>query len=264
MTSYVRELVGDLIVATTELVDAGAPPDERWPWLALTCGAAVRANPHEAPADLIDTLGELVWETPFGDAVLARARDAGAWRERSAYRSALELMRALFPDQDIDTSVLEIAMIADGPGAFAATAAPDGMPEHHWWWRAPGSPGRLRVNDAMSAMLALGATRVPPGVRRVIAGGFVHHGEDDRLIIDAHLPRDDSRRPVDLAGIALACARWLAAELRREVAERCQIIAVVSRQTMTAWLSFHVAPDWGLDRLPEDAGGAGMLALDSK
>jgi hypothetical protein len=291
MSSEVRALLGDLVVATTELVETHAPPDERWLWLVIASGLAVRARPDDAAPDLLAAFAPLVWSTPLGAALADLARRPLPWSLRCAHRSALELLRELFATRDIDTSALELAMIADGPRAFAAVAAPDGIPEHHWWWHRPAPPGELRMNHRMANLLALGATVVPLEFRRLVAEGFVTlhdcvflrrlapqklHEPRDRTGIECdlnaqsvqdYLPRDDSRRPVDLASSALACARWLAAELRRLVAYRCRIIANVSQVArLTSTIRFHrlrPGESWIVDEL-EGYRDEGVLVLDSR
>lgn len=249
MATYARELLGDLIVATTELVEAGAPPGERWLWLAIATGLAVGADDDVAP------LAALVWDTPFGAALHDRARRVTAWPARCLHRSALELLRELSPERDIDTSDLELAMIAADPTSFVAVAPPEGVPAHHWWWRSDHPPGELRLNPRMADLLALRARQVPPAFRRLIADGLP---AETMIAVEAYLPPDDSRRPVDLAATVLACARWLAAELRRRSAVRYRIVATVRRETMTSRLWFGSAPAIELET--DD----GVLVLDTQ
>ena len=253
MATYARELLGDLIVATTELVETGAQPDERWLWLAVTTCLAARPG-DELLAPLRTQL--------FAPAFLAALHErplrtiAVPWPERCLHRSVLELLRDLYPGHAhaIDTSALELAMIAGGPTTFASVAAPDGIPAHHWWWRAGTPPGELRMNQRMTELLTLTAREVPPLFRALdidaLAGMVVS--------VEAYLPRDDSRRPVDLAAIVLASARWLAAELRRTSPQRYRIVATVRRETMTSRLWFDIDP--ALDLESDD----GLLVLDTQ
>jgi hypothetical protein len=253
VATYARDLLGDLIVATTELVEAGAPPDERWLWLAIT--TCLAARPGE---ELLAPLRAQLFTPAFLAAVHERPLRTIAvpWPERCLHRSVLELLRDLYPGHAhaIDTSALELAMIAAGPTGFASVVAPEGIPVHHWWWWAGTPPGELRLNQRMTELLTLAAREVPPLLRAL----DVLRLADTVMSVEAYLPPDDSRRPVDLAACVLACARWLAAELRRASPQRYRIVATVRRETMTSRLWFGVDPAIDLES------DEGVLVLDTQ
>jgi hypothetical protein len=199
-------------------------------------------------------------------------------------------LRELFPARDLDTSSLEIAMITAGQAEqYRPVTPPEDIPEHHWWWRAPVPPGRLRFNRRMGDLVALDDRQVSAEFRRYIAPGFVERDgciylralgdaeppdidptyrecQANAAALERFLPRDDSRRPVDYASIVIACARWLAQELRRAgVAYNCRIVAHVPHRAAATTIRFHRwrGVRWGVDARADEIEDA-VLTLDTR
>ena len=137
------------------------------------------------------------------------------------------------------------------------------------------------------------ANVAPPKFRELIAGGFaivercvLFHDHDPTLDLRAELARvgaptlvegaantralepflepDDSRRPVDLAGTVLGCARWLASELRRRGITPCRVIARLLPYRTTT-ITFHTLRT-GATYIAEDLdayGDEALLVLDT-
>ena len=162
----IRQLLGDLAVASVELVEKPRPPFdmsvimtfhrwyehmERWLHVAIDAGIAARGEPP--PADLVALVA-----APFEDSrMLAALVDAvysrfdyigyeegflyGAidWVELCTARSAFELVRdllAAYPAlvAELDTSDVEDRMAHWGFELFSSPEPPPGIPVEHWWW----------------------------------------------------------------------------------------------------------------------------------
>jgi hypothetical protein len=318
--SEVRQLLGDLAVASVELVEGlrtGADRDiaERWKWLALEAGLAARA---QRDPEMIATLAEAFAGTSALRELVASLDDhflhrAIGWDGACVARSALELVRDLFDGdplgEQLDTSPLETRMLRWGGAGERVISVPAGMPSFHWWWFGARPPGErtLRANRRMFDLLGLGVLAVPVRWRQFVNKGFSeidgaivfrdfarklegfempvrwrrgehrrepYHPGSSRIeatinvcSIEDFLERDPSRRPVDIAGIGLACARHLASELRRRELPACRIIVVVRPRERVAYVRFHVRRDdqfddeavRDLDRITDEA----VLVLDT-
>ena len=269
MTSDVRELLGDLVVASEELV---ADPTHRERWLHLVAETAVAMRgAREVPTDLLAAL-VTTFERRGILAAMCDPRPGLDWRELCVLRTGLESMRDIvepFLLDEIDTSVLEGSMRIIANAMFEPLEAPAGTPAHHWWWFAAEPPNEhsLVMNSAMRHLLPLYPGPVSREFRMLVADGFVTIGEclflrapqrvhtdmdpttrewsHNTIRLEDYLPADPSRRPVDLAGSALACTRHLAYELRRRPFAPCRIITSV--RARTGVLRFHQtreAPAW--------------------
>jgi hypothetical protein len=257
-----RELLGDLIVATVELAqalpvpsfDAAFPLAERW--LRLLPITAAAQPTDEA---LLDEFAAVLDRNVLG---LRRAFEGAlgakmTWEHACVARSGFEGLRDLFPQHPsihdhADMSRVEDFMIQRGPQHFTPLAIPDGTPRHHWWWfePLPESERSMVMTARMRNLLPAFTHLASPKFRALIAGGIVQtHG---MVLLRARLAEpvkpapgstveaveaayntirlrhvlepDPSRRPVDLAASAIACARYLACELRRPPYPRCRIV----------------------------------------
>ncbi|MBA3498945.1 MAG: hypothetical protein H0T65_01145, partial [Deltaproteobacteria bacterium] len=223
-----------------------------------------------------------------------------SWDRACAMRSGFEALRDIFERHapalvaQTDMSRVEQRMIQHGETLFVPQQIPDGTPSHHWWWRSavPPREREMHMNERMRDLLpprGLHADNAPPKFRALVGHGFA---EVDGLLFFRHLvpespgagrnaswleadvnivrladvlEPDPSRRPVDLAATAVACARHLAYELRRRHPP-CRI--VVNAWLARPWIRFHqIRPgqDWtsndglqGLDETPLP-----MLVLES-
>jgi hypothetical protein len=302
MTSEVCQLLGDLAVASVELVETPLPPSDRnaiasfdawyahsrrWLHLAIATGIAVDARPHEVTAPLLAPLVAAfdgsrrlasmcaAIENRFSndDRELDFVHGALEWEELCVARSALELVRDLlrghaFAVKQLDTCRVDACMVLWGPKLFETQLVPAGIPPHHWWWfdDTPPSQRTLRMNAAMSSLLAgVLPDFVPPEFRQLVAEGFTQVGGHvgwqawapaggavdvtpfhdstgfectaNSLHVEDYLaPQPGGHR---LAPIALACARLLANQLRRWVADPCRIIVNVRPADGTSTLRFH-------------------------
>jgi hypothetical protein len=208
-SSEVRQLVGDLVVASVELCGRPlpAPHDVKhafadWfvltePWLriAIECAAA---SAHGVEPELIDALAE-VFE---GHTLLASLRTCVEdrftylgtqdgelyapvdWEQLCLVRSGLEIVRDLLAGHaeladQLATARIERDMARWGPRLARAVSAPADMPAHHWWWRASQPPGEatLQLNERMRGLLlAVGGADVPARLRRFVERGFTFIG----------------------------------------------------------------------------------------
>ena len=271
MLADARELVGDLTVASVELAEERGDR-ERWLRLAIATAAAVRAQ--SAPPDLLAALagaldrGMLRAIRGFAEDVCERGTD---WERACTARSGIEAIRDLFESRffdELDPSHLERSTIARGEALYRPLAVPEDIPPWHWWWTSPVPPNEhtLRVNERMRALLPEWHTIPPatdlvsPKFRRLVADDFTNR--DGNVLLADVLQADPSRRPVDVAAAALACARHLAYELERRRRPRCRIVLVIS--AVSGYIAFHrVRPDEGpivgFDRPP-----AATLVVDSR
>jgi hypothetical protein len=290
-------LVGDLVVASVELAEAPPPADfercyariERWLRLAALAGNAARGE--KLPillTHLADAIGPLL--RPLRTACEGYGRDTD-WEKACVFRSALEAMRDLLGVRyadELDTSRIETAMLRFGPKSFRRLAVPEGTPPHHWWWYGgvPASERSLQMNERMRQLLGFASDDVPLAFRRRVANGFIlidrclflrdvaptGLAPDEsptqlectfnELRVEDHMERDPSRRPVDLAAAAVACARHLVAELRRRPYGKCRVI--VTMRQFTSSIRFHQIRDgeaW-LDK-PLDHYDDPVLTLDT-
>jgi hypothetical protein len=208
MSSEVHQLLGDLAVASVELVETPLPPPEQsavasfdawyahsrsWLHLAIATGIAVHARPHEVTVPILAPLvaafdGNRLLasmcsaiENRFSMADLEElVPGAPEWEELCVARSALELLRDLlrehtFAIDQLDTSRVDGFMLLWGPKLFETQLVPAGIPAHHWWWYEDAPPGErtLRMNAAMSSLLTnMRPDTVPPGFRRLVDEGF--------------------------------------------------------------------------------------------
>ena len=262
MNDEARELLGDLIVATVELAQAlpiprfeqAFPVAERWfRLLAMTAAA------HPTDAALLDEFAAVLDHDVLGlrrgfeDATWSKI----TWEHACVARSAFEALRDLFPNhaairEHADMTRIEDFMIQRGPQRFAPMVIPDGTPRHHWWWfeALPQSERSMVMTERMRNLVPTFTHIASPKFRAVIAEGIVQMtgmvllrarlpetampapGADPGTVEAAYnrirlrhvLDPDPSRRPVDLAASALACARHLACELRRPPYPRCKIL----------------------------------------
>jgi hypothetical protein len=189
-----------------------------------------------------------------------RAMPTATWEMACVTRSGLEALRDL--GIAVDTADLDTLMMHHRTKAYERVVAPDGTPAFHWWWFAsePSYERTLQMNDRMKSHLPIFIPSVSSEFRQKIARGFVLEDgfvffesqsippdvpQDPNTIeatrnairVEEYLQRDPSRRPVDLAGAALACARHLAFELQRHPYGVCRIIVTVRQLTST--LTFH-------------------------
>jgi hypothetical protein len=293
MASEVRALLGDLVVASVELVAKPRPVSrgdrrasfaawwhlvEPWARLALTVGAAREhvPDPHdELRRELAATLGASDVLASLRETILRRflyigyREDGGPprivyghldWEPVCVLRSAFEVIRDLVGDRDVlldqlDVSAIDRQLARWGHALFAAVASPDRLPPYHWWWSrsTPPGEGTLRANPRMRSWLGVG--RVPPAFWRRCHAGF-EHGSEGCLVEDFL----DGRRAD--APTALACVYHLASELRRARIPASRIM--LSRPIDGAWvLSFVPASTNTLFDL-ESVRGEGMLTLDTE
>lgn len=166
MTSDVRQLLGDLAVASSQLV---ATPHvrvrsvistyhgwyrrtERWLQLVIDAGLAIRAEPEAVTAELVALVADAIEHASLADevyAVEARFDYLGyeegflyggiPWETLCVPRSAFEFLRALFANHpprlaELDTTDLDALLATWGSELFTRLAVPAGMPDDHWWW----------------------------------------------------------------------------------------------------------------------------------
>lgn len=256
-----RELLGDSIVAAVELAQALPIPrfEQAFPiaerWLRLVAMTAA-AKPTDAA--LLDEFASVLDHHVLG---LRRAFEDATWSKidwehACVARSAFEGLRDLFPHhatirEHADMSRIEDFMIQRGPQRFAPMAIPAGTPRHHWWWyeAVPESERSMQMTDRMRGLVPAFTHVAAPKFRAIVAKGIIEmdgllvlrarvpdadiarkHGDPKMLEIAYNSVRlrhvldpDPSRRPVDLAASAIACARHLAYELRRPEYPRCRI-----------------------------------------
>ena len=267
MLADARELLGDLTVATVE-----GNYDERWLGLAIVTAAALRVQPAqpELMSGFIDAIDPA---RLFGiaGAIQQRCQQRAAWANICLLRSGFEAIRDLVEPRypvDLDPSHVERDMLVVGRELYRARDIPDDIPPWHWWWFGPEPPNErtLRANDRMRALLpewspgtSPPATDVvSPRFRELVMRGFVERdgailfrdvlghkrvrdfsdeADANRLQLADVLVRDPSRRPVDLAAAALACARHLAYELQRRQRRPSRIVVTVQPGLNT--LTFH-------------------------
>jgi len=209
VTSEVCQLLGDLAVASVELVETPLPASDRnavasfdawyahakrWLHLAIATGIAGQARPDEVTGSVLAPLVaafEGNWrlanmraaiEDRFsnGDRELDFVHGALEWEELCVARSALELVRDLlrehaFAMKQLDTCRIDAFMVLWGPKLFETLLVPAGIPPHHWWWfdDTPPSVRTLRMNAEMSSLLAGTLPDfVPSGFRQLVAEGF--------------------------------------------------------------------------------------------
>lgn len=166
--SDVRQLLGDLAVASLELVQAPAPPyqvsivatfddwygrTESWLRLAIATGVAAHAQPDEVTPELVElvaaSFGETTALSGLVHAVEARFDYLGyeegylygaiAWEELCVARSALALVADLLEDHEalcaqLDMASLDERMAHWGFELFEPLEVPSGIPADHWWW----------------------------------------------------------------------------------------------------------------------------------
>lgn len=227
------------------------------------------------------------------------------WDTACVVRSAFEALRDLFERHtpallpEADMSRIEQRMIQHGDTLYVPLPIPSNTPHHHWWWRggAPASERRMQMNERMRDLLpprGLYLSNAPPKFRALVSRGFAFEG--DRLLFrdriapnlpvplgrmhdtaseaDTNVVRfadvfepDASRRPVDTAATALACARHLAYELRRRYPP-CRIVVNVHPSLNT--IRFHQVregQDWATkdgEQTSLDHYTSAMLVLDSE
>jgi len=276
VTNAVRELLGDLVVASEELVADDAHLDDsaaglgRWLHLVIETAAAMR-HTRDFPPDL---LGALVatFDKRGVLAALCEPKLTAEWSELCLVRSGLEAMRDLVEPlllDELNTSELDCSMLQRAGAQFERLEPPPGTPPHHWWWfgEEPPNEASMVMNSAMRMLLPVLPTPVSNELRLLVANGFVtiddclylrapqypntdmdrttREWSQNAFRIEDYLPPDPSRRPVDLAGSARACARHLAFELRRRPFAPCRIVVTV--RARTGLLRFHQirnAPPW--------------------
>jgi hypothetical protein len=287
----VREILGDLVVATVELAEAPRPNDfagwyaiaERWLRLAsVTAAAGITGDDSELVAQLREAA------PPLAGAIRAACEldmSRTPWEAACVTRSGLEALRDL--GLQLDTSGLETLLVRHGTKAHERVVAPEGTPGYHWWWygSAPPYQRTLQMNDRMKSHLPIIIPSVSSDFRDMIARGFVLEdgcvffekpaipsnppstptdleATRNAIRVEKYLPRDPSRRPVDLAGAALACGRHLAFELRRHPIGMCRIIVTVRQLTST--LRFHqVRPAQAWLTRPLERYEEALLTMDS-
>lgn len=301
MTPSARELLGDLLALAVEVAETACDP-QRFLVLASALDSAGELD-AVLLTELLATLTEhdLVarMRRPFED-----AWPRIAWERACLMRSGFEALRDLFEVHapqlvpTADTSRLEQRMIQYGEALFVPLATPAGTPRHHWWWRSAAPPAERTValNERMRDLLpprGLYADNAPPKFRALTAAGFTDEGDmlffRDRVPDPLPGPRgrahetyieaeantvrfaevfepDPSRRPVDTAAAAIACARHLAYELRRRHPP-CRIVVNVHPSLNT--IRFHrlrPGQDWATKdgaQTSLDHYTSAMLVLDS-
>lgn len=273
VSSEARTLLGDFVVATVELTSY---PD-RWLRLAIATAAAARgtAVPRELVDALIASLDLAALRT-----LVERVPHDDLWE--GLWRSGLESVRDILEPLGVLDDTLREALDTAGfdkrmmeSRGFVAREPPEGTPAYHWWWFTPSPPGEraIRMNERMHALLPPSPHVVaPPRFRALVAAGFVEtnglvflrlrqpspipvttkamhetylEGHHNFLPFYEVIDPDGSRRPVDMAATALACARYLAHEVRRRSMPPCRIVLTVDPSI--SMLTFHkvrAGQDW--------------------
>ena len=297
MTPSPRELLGDLLVASVELAETACDPQR---WLVLASALATTTGELDAGllAELLATLSEhdLVTHVrrPFED-----AWPRIAWERACMMRSGFEALRDLFETHAphlvpaADMSRIEQRMIQYGEGLFVPLPVPIGTPRHHWWWRAATPPAErtMMMNARMRDLWpprGLYADNAPAKFRALTADGFADaygmlffcdrvpgrgptpRGRDETQIeAETNIVQfaevfepDPSRRPVDTAATAIACARHLAYELRRHHPPSRIIVVLDPSLNEIRFHKIRPHQDWVTkERL--DGYTSAMLVLDS-
>jgi len=305
--SDVRALLGDLVVASVELAEANADPQRWLALASATAAAMRASpgeEPGPLLAELLATLDEHELLARVRQAFEDSWPRIG-WEKACVMRSGFEALRDIFEVhaasyvERVDTSRLEQRMIQHGEALFVPLPVPDGTPAHHWWWHAGAPPAEqaIQMNERMRDLLpprGYYTDNAPAKFRRLVAAGFAF--DDDLLFFRArrplHVPMpkgrahetyieadtnvvrfsevlevDPSRRPVDLAAAALACARHVAYELRRGFPP-CRIVVNVHPSLNT--IRFHqirAGQDWATKDGTEtslDHYTSAMLVLDTR
>jgi hypothetical protein len=297
-------LVGDFLVASVELAD-GKGDSRAWLALASATEYAMRteAVPKALLDELFATLTEHELVTRVRR-VFETLWPRLAWDLACVMRSGFEALRDIFERHapalvaDADMSRSEQRMIQHGDTLFVPLPIPEGTPLHHWWWRAGAPPAErtMQMNERMRDLLPPRghfAANVPRKFRELVAHGFVAHDGmvffRDRLPLAVPVPKgkmhaswieadtnavrlsdlfevDPSRRPVDTAASAIACARHLAYELRRAYPP-CRIVINV-HPSLNAIRFHQIRPgeDWATKdgaQTSLDHYTSAMLVLDS-
>lgn len=228
-----------------------------------------------------------------------------AWDLACVMRSGFEALRDLFERHapalvpEADMSSIEQRMIQHGDTLYVPQLIPDGTPLSHWWWRggAPAPERRMQMNERMRDLLpprGLYLANAPPRFRALVSRGFAFEGElllfRDRITPNVPAPSgrmhltyleadtnvvrfadifepDASRRPVDTAAAAIACARHLAYELRRSYPPSRIVVNVHPSLNTIRFHQIRAGQDWASkdgEQTSLDHYTSAMLVLDSE